>query len=63
MRAATGACQWTQGAYGRMPLCVSEINEFRRLISGVYCVVSRGIPAHNEGILGGSRKFTDSITI
>ena len=46
-----------------MPLCVSEINEFRRLISGVYCVVSRGIPAHNEGILGGSRKFTDSITI
>ena len=33
-------------------------NMFRRLILGAYCVVIGGIPAHNEGILGGSRNFT-----
>ena len=39
-------------------LCVTLFNMSRRLILGAYCVVIGGIPAHNEGILGGSRNFT-----
>ncbi len=39
-------------------LCVMLFNMFRRLILGAYCAVIGGIPAHNEGILGGSRNCT-----
>ena len=37
-------------------------NMFRRLVLGAYCVVNRGIPAHNEGMLDGSRNFTDRVS-
>ena len=41
--------------------CVTLFNDFRRLVLGAYCVVFGGIPAHNEGILGGLRDYTMSI--
>ena len=43
-------------------LCVMLFNMFRRLVLGAYCVVNRGIPAHNEGMLDRSRNFTDRMS-
>eukprot|EP01043_Picozoa_sp_COSAG02_P010476 COSAG02_NODE_368_length_23727_cov_364.814367_16_plen_95_part_00 len=42
------------GHTGPYALCVALFNLSRRLILGAYCMVNRGIPAHNEGILGRS---------
>ena len=50
--------EWTHRAYGPYALCVKLFNGFRRLVLGAYCVVFGGIPAHNEGILDGSRNCT-----
>ena len=39
-------------------LCVTLFNVSRRLVLRAYCVVIGGIPAHNGGILDGSRNCT-----
>ena len=51
----------THRAYEPYALCVRLFNGFRRLVLGAYCVVIGGIPAHDEGILGGSRDYTMTI--
>eukprot|EP01043_Picozoa_sp_COSAG02_P045632 COSAG02_NODE_4195_length_5642_cov_16.342053_4_plen_75_part_00 len=52
----------TQGIRPPYALCVMLFNMFRRLILGAYCVVNRGILAHNEGILSLSVCFTRHAT-